>query len=512
MLTRKKIRTSILLVTGIILLLNILASKFFFRLDYTEDQRYSLSTASKNILSALNDPVTISAYFSEDLPPDIEKVRQDFRDMLVEYASFTDGLIVYEFINPSENQESEIKAQQNGIQPIMINVRERDQMKQQRAYLGALIQMGDRKEVIPFIQPGAAMEYALSTNIKKLAVVDKPQIALLQGHGEPGLSAIPQLNEQLSILYTLQTVEFSDSTGVPFQYKTLAVIAPKDTIPDLHFKYLDEFLLRGGRLLIALNVVDGDLSTGMGNNIYTGLENWIKAKGIEVEQGFLIDANCSNVMVQQRQGFFVMNTPVRFPYLPVVTNFTKHPITEGLESVTFPFVSPIRINQTDTSLVIIPLAVSSEKTGVQNPPLYFDVMKQWTSSDFSLTSLPVAVIAEGNFGGNGTSKMVVFSDGDFAVNGEGQQAQQLQEDNISLMANAIDWLSDDTGLIELRTKGITSRQLDPSLEDGTKSLLKYLNFLLPIILIILYGVFRFQVNRKVRNELISTEYVSEDNK
>ncbi|MCU0413285.1 MAG: GldG family protein, partial [Ignavibacteriaceae bacterium] len=169
MLTRKKVRTSILLVLGILFLVNLIASRFFFRLDYTADQRYTLSNATKDILSQLSEPVTISAYFSEDLPPNVEQVRQDFRDMLIEYSSNSDGLIVYEFINPSENQESEMKAQQSGIQPIMINVRERDQMKQQRAYLGALVQMGDRKEVIPFIQPGAAMEYSLSTNIKKLS-------------------------------------------------------------------------------------------------------------------------------------------------------------------------------------------------------------------------------------------------------------------------------------------------------------------------------------------------------
>ena len=130
MLTRKKVQTSILLVIGILLLVNFLASRFFFRLDYTEDQRYSLSKATKTILNELNEPVTISAYFSEDLPPDIEKVQQDFRDLLVEYSSSSGGLIVYEFINPSVDQESEMKAQQNGIQPIMINVRESDQMKQ----------------------------------------------------------------------------------------------------------------------------------------------------------------------------------------------------------------------------------------------------------------------------------------------------------------------------------------------------------------------------------------------
>jgi len=507
MLTRKKVQTSILLVLGIVLLLNVIASRFFFRLDYTADQRYTLSKATKDILSQLSEPVTISAYFSEDLPPNIEQVRQDFRDMLVEYSSYSDGLIVYEFINPSESQESEMKAQQSGIQPIMINVRERDQMKQQRAYLGAIVQMGDRKEVIPFIQPGAAMEYSLSTNIKKLAVKDKPTIALLQGHGEASLSSIPQLYNQLSILYSIEQINISDTAGVPFQYNTLIVIAPKDTVPPLHFKYLDDFLNKGGRLLVALNTVNGDLSNGMGNKIYTGFETWLKQKGIEVEENFVIDASCSNIMVRQQQGPFMMNTPVQFPYIPAITNFTEHPITEGLESVVLIFASPIRVSSTDTSVVMIPLALTSEKSGVQNAPIQFDVMKQWTLSDFPLSSLPVALLVEGKVPGTSGYKMVVFSDGDFAVNGEGESAQQLSEDNVSFMANAIDWLSDDTGLIELRTKGVSARPIDTSLEDSTKTLLKYLNFLLPIVLIIIYGLFRFQFKRKKRNELMSTDFI-----
>ncbi|MBP1683263.1 MAG: hypothetical protein H6Q27_827, partial [Ignavibacteriaceae bacterium] len=350
--------------------------------------------------------------------------------------------------------------------------------------------------------------YALSTNIKKLSVKDKPTIALLQGHGEASLSSIPQLYQQLSILYSVEPIEFSDTTGVPSQYKTLVVIAPNDTIPPLHFKYLDDFLNKGGKLLLALNTVSGDFNTGMGNKVSTGFETWLKQRGIEVEENFVIDASCSNIMVRQQQGPFMMNTPVQFPFLPAITNFTKHPITDGIESVVLIFASPIRLTSPDTSLVMFPLAVTSEKSGVQNPPLYFDVMKQWTLSDFTLSSLPVAVLVESKVPGSAGYKMVVFSDGDFAVNGEGQNAQQLSEDNVSFMANAIDWLSDDTGLIELRTKGVTSRPLDPSLEDGTKTLLKYMNFLLPLVLIIIYGMFRFQLKRKKRNELMATDYVS----
>ena len=510
MLTRKKVQNSIILIFGIIVLVNLIASRFYFRLDYTEDQRYSLSDATKNILSSIDEPITITAYFSEDLPPDIAKVRQDFRDMLVEYASYSGGQIVYEFVNPSESQETEMKAQQSGIRPIMINVRERDQMKQQRAYLGALIQMGDKKEVIPFIQPGAAMEYDLSSNIKKLAVTEKPSIAFLQGNGEPTLSAMNQLNQQLSILYNIETVQFSDTTGgIPSKYKTLVIIAPKDTIPERYFAYLDNFLAGGGRIMIALNRVEGDLSNGMGKKIYTGLSDWLNNKGVDIEQNFIVDANCSSVMVRQQQGMFVMNTPIKFPYIPIISNFIKHPITEGLEAVILPFVSSIVVSPKDTNLTIYPFAFSSKKSGLQTPPLYFDVMKNWSAADFGLSSLPVAVIVEGKIVGQMNSKMVVFSDGDFIINGEGQQAQKLQEDNVNLAANAIDWLSDDTGLIELRTKGVTARPLDASLEEGTKSLLKYLNFLLPLIIVILYGIVRFQFRRNIRNKLMNVKYAAQ---
>ncbi|MFC2085103.1 GldG family protein [Bacteroidota bacterium] len=507
MLTKKKIQTSILLILGITLLVNILGDRIFLRLDFTADQRYSLSKATRDILENLDNPVTVTAYFSEDLPPDVAKVRQDFRDLLTEYSSISGGEIVYEFVNPNESQETEMEAQQGGIRPIMINVRERDQVKQQRAYLGALIQLGEDKEVIPFLQPGAAMEFALSSGIKKLSVKDKPKIALLQGNGEPSLAALQQFNTQLSIMYSVDTLFISDTQGIPDNYNTLAIIAPKDTIPSFYLRHLDDFLGRGGRLLAALNSVEGDLSTSSGKIVYTGLSDWLNEKGIEIENNFLVDANCSNVMVRQQQGIFVMNTPVSFPYLPIITNFSDHPITEGLETVILPFASTIKINPYDTTITYIPLAFSSEKSGVQNPPLYFDISKQWRPSDFNMSNLPIAVAAEGNFVNNMFSKIVVFGDGDFTVNGEGQQAQQLQPDNVNLIVNAIDWLSDDTGLIELRTKSVTSRPLDAQLEDGTKSIIKYLNFLLPIILIILYGVFRFQVKRNVRNKLKAVDYV-----
>jgi hypothetical protein len=206
-------------------------------------------------------------------------------------------------------------------------------------------------------------------------------------------------------------------------------------------------------------------------------------------------------MVRQQQAGFTFNTPIQFPYLPIITNFTDHPITEGLEQVLLPFASPLSFNPQDTSATITPLAFSSERSGTQPSTTFFNISKEWRQSDFGLSGQAVAAIYE-----QANKRMIVFGDGDFIVNGSGQNQQRLNEDNVNLFVNSVDWLADDTGLIQLRTKGVTSRPIDPTLEDGTKTLLKYLNFLLPILAIIIYGVFRFQVKSKIKNKLMNADY------
>ncbi|MBN1337966.1 MAG: Gldg family protein [Bacteroidales bacterium] len=501
----KKITTQIILVFAILIIANALSDRLFFRLDFTSDKRYTLSKATKNILKNLNEPVTITAYFTEDLPPDIAVTRRDFKDLLVEYASISHGLVMYEFIDPNLDQEAEQKAYQAGIQPVIVSSREKDEAVQKKVFLGAKVQLGDQSDIIPFMQPGAAMEYALSTSIKKLSVSEKPLVGIIQGHGEPSLAAMSQVMESLSILYEAEPVNLDDSATMLTKYITVALVSPRDTIPERHFAMLDRYLARGGNLLVAMDRVDGDLSTVQGKSIETGLEMWLAGKGILVENNFVVDASCGSVGVQQRQGIFNFTTNVRFPYLPIIVNFADHPITKGLEQVLLPFASSITYTG-DTSNPFIPLAMSSDKSGTLSPPLYFDVNKKWADIDFPMSKLAVGALLTGNLAGNEEAGLVVFSDGQFPVNGEGRNAQQLSGDNVSLFVNAIDFLSDDTGLIDLRTKGVTSRPLD-QVDDGKKALLKWLNFLLPIILILVYGVIRAQRRRMIRLKRMEKGYI-----
>ncbi len=493
----------ILVVAGILVVLNILANRFFFRIDFTEDRRYTLSSATKDLLGELEQPVTITAYFSEGLPPNIDKTRIDFKDMLSEYGSRSKGNIVYEFIHPNKDPMVEQEAVESGISPVVINVREKDQSVQKKAYLGAILKYGEKTEIIPFMQPGAAMEYTLSSAIKKLVVEEKKLVGFIQGHGEATLSMMPQAMQALEILNAAESVNLTDSTYLA-RYETLVLMAPSDSIPQEHFKMLDEYLAQGGNLIVSINRVDGNLQQLMGMEINTGLETWLKEKNIEVDRSFIIDENCGSVSVMQQQGPFSFTSQISFPYLPVFTTFAGHPVTSGLETVLMQFASPVNYTG-DSTLAFTPLVKSSAKSGTQMAPLYFNIQKQWSSGDFPMQNITVAGLLEGKISGQNDAKLLVIGDGDFAVNGTGQQAQQLSPDNINLLVNAIDWMSDDTGLIELRTRGITSRMLN-QIEDGRKSFLKWFNFLLPLLLIIIYGLSRAQKNRFIREKRRNPEF------
>jgi gliding-associated putative ABC transporter substrate-binding component GldG len=280
MKSSKSIYTYILMIVGVIVLVNLLGDRFFLRLDFTADKRYTLSEATKKILGSLSKPVTVTAYISEELPQQFSQLRRDFREELIEYSNRSNGKVMFEFVNPNKDDATEQKTMQEGISPVLINVREKDQVKQQKAYLGAVVHYGDKKEVIPFIQSGSAMEYSLSTSIKKMTVENKPKVGVLQGHGETSLNSLIQVMQSLSVLYDVEPVNLDLVSANLANYKTLVIVSPRDSFPPVHLARLDEFLSTGKSIFIALNRVNGDLQTVSGSEIKTGLERWLESKGI----------------------------------------------------------------------------------------------------------------------------------------------------------------------------------------------------------------------------------------
>jgi len=192
--------------------------------------------------------------------------------------------------------------------------------------------------------------------------------------------------------------------------------------------------------------------------------------------------------------------------LPEVKNFADHPITSGLEDVSFIFASTVAFaKQTDTQQ-FTSLVRTSGSADTQSPPISFDIDKQWTPSDFRQRNLTMGGVLEDTSDPAFPKRLVVFGDGDFVINGAGQQAQAQKPDNLSLFANSVDFVSGETGLNELRTKTIMSRPIEKELTDGKRQMIKMANFALPIALIMLYGIVRYSNNRRKRRRWMNEDY------
>ena len=493
-------RLSILLVIGIVVLVFLLSRQFFFRIDLTEDHEFTMSKATKSILKNIDDPVDVKAYFSGNLPADFELVKTDFQNLLVEYNNISKGKINYRFIDPGKDQAMEQEAMQNGIQPLLINVREKDEASQKKAYMGAIVQYGDQKEVIPFISQGSAMEYELTTAIKKITVKDKPAIGFVQGHGEPDFNKMAQTVQDLSVIYSIENIDLSAEATIAQRFQAIVLVNPADSIPPDQFAKINEYLSKGGKLFVAVNAVNGDLSTASGSLNNTSVIPWLASLGVMIDPTFIVDAACAKVTVQQqRSSFFSFSSQINFPYLPLVSKFPDHPATKGLEAVIFQFASPIKYSA-EAGGSFIPLVTTSEKAGTQQAPLQFDVNRQWTNQDFPMSNLVMGGVVEG-IGGNQDSKMVVFSDGDFFVSEQGK----VNPDNVSLVVNTIDWMCDKSGLAELRTKGVVYRPIE-DLDEGKRAFIKYFNFLLPLALVAVVGIWRTQRSRRIRMRRMQEKY------
>src|SRR5690606_11069636 len=128
---------------------------------------------------------------------------------------------------------------------------------------------------------------------------------------------------------------------------------------------------------------------------------------------FVIDAHCATIPVQQQQGFFMLQTNVSFPYLPVLSTFANHPVSSGLENVVMEFASPVRFVG-DSAVTYTPLAFSSNLSDTLPTPVFFQINKEWEHTDFNASNVPVAAAMEGILIPDGApTKAVVITDGDF---------------------------------------------------------------------------------------------------
>ncbi len=160
----------------LIVLVNLVGSTLFFRIDLTKDGIYSLSPESIKVVSTLTEPLTIKAFFTKNLPAPHNATEQYLRDLLEEYAVHGNNYFNYSIYNISPDEagpggkgNKNLKmAQSYGITPVQIQDIEQDEVKFKQAYMGLVILHGDLIEKIPAITSTDHLEYELTTAILRL--------------------------------------------------------------------------------------------------------------------------------------------------------------------------------------------------------------------------------------------------------------------------------------------------------------------------------------------------------
>lgn len=495
--------TRVILFVAIAVVVNLIAYNAFFRLDFTADQRYSLSKATKDIVKDLDETVTVTAYFSSELPPQLDRIRRELRDKLVEYQNASSGNIVYRFIDPDQEKLTDQEMMQKGIMPTQFQITERDKVETRRGYMAAEVAMGTQTSVLPMIVNEASMEYDLTKSIKEVSVKDKPKVGILQGHGEAGMDRLRDVRQQLNVLYEVTTLNIEAGKPLePAEYKAIAIINPQDSIPAAHLSALDDYLSKGGGIFLALS--SSQIQQQMIQpKADVGFRAWLADKGINLGEGAVISARCGQVQYQQQMGMMNIMRSVEFPYFPIIDQFADHPVSKGLEAMILNLPAAITYTP-EEGVNYTALAKTHELSATANLPVFVDVQKRWQEADFQEGSKVLALAAEGKLAGDGLSRLVVVSDGGFALS---EQNQRVNEDNANLAVNAIDWLADQTGLIDLRTKTVVYRPLDKEgMSDLTRETIKYANLLAPVALLLGFGLYRRFRNNARRTRWIEGKF------
>lgn len=528
---------TLLAVVGSLILLNVLSVRTFFRKDVTRGGVYTLSKASRDSVSALEDQVIVSAYFTENLPPPYSSNARYVRDLLEEYRAASKGKVSFEFSDPAaqETQEDKEKKKevkqdifgrrfrdqtsierdlaQSGIQPVEIRVVEEDQMQTKRAYMGLVIKYQEKKEVIPVVQDVRSLEYDLTTLIRKLTRTKAPVLGILQGHEEPKLDEkFRRLQVLFSQLYDVRPIEIGSKERLDADVDGLFVLGPKTPLRPNELKAIDQFLMKGKSAAFFLDSIQVDLRSFEPTNTDHGLSALLATYGVTVGDQLVADAQSGQLSVQERRGNMLISMPVPYPFIPQPRQLqSDSPVTNGIAGVTFPFMTALTLNALEGTQASV-LARSSKQSWLEGKPYNIDPRRDWRSETITANGphnlmvqvsgkLPSHYKAEASTS-SGPDPILAESQGDARVVVAGGSSLAwddfMGQPNQALLLNTADWLLLDPALLAMRTRGISEATLQPEIADSTRNLVKFGNILGVPLLLVAFGIVRWRMREARR--------------
>jgi len=550
------IRMTLLL--GILIFVNVIAQFAFERIDMTQEKRYSLSNSSKDLAKGLEDIVYFRIYLDGDLPPGFLKLKNSLKEMLDEFRIYSNDNIEYEFIDPSANPDEKQRVElykqlsQKGLFPTNLEENEKGQQSQKIIFPGAIVNYRSQEIPMQILKSKFGgnsdvmlnnsienLEYEISTVLRKLSREKSTSIAFLRGQSELPTKKISDAANGLSDFYIVDTVNIIGRLNALKDYKLLIIAKPDSAFDEKDKFVIDQFIMKGGRVLwlidkLAMNMDSLEKrSTNVAIPLELNIDDMLFRYGVRINSDFVLDMQAAPIPVVTG---YVGNQPKQeiFPwyYYPLLSAEGKNPIVNNLNMIKTEFASSIDTIETESVTKTVLLS-SSKLSRLQMAParVSLNILREKADPQmFNRRNVPVAVLLEGSFNSNyenrvpeaiasskdidfksksENTKMIVVSDGDVIASYVSKKGNvyPLGYDrftrqtfgNKSFILNCIDYLCDNNGVLELRSKEIKLRLLDPAKIEEPQ-FIQWLNVILPTIMIIIFGmIFSFIRKRKFTN-------------
>ena len=529
--------------------LNVLANYFFFRIDLTEEKRFTINDATKNLLKNLEDEVYVKVYLTgKGIPAGFKRLENAVRETLDEFQIYGGTNIKYAFIDLNSEYKDEkirnekiVQLAQKGIPPTNAMATEDGKKTQSLIIPGAVIIYQD-KEIATLLlksnsnksaspqeilnQSYEGVEYQLASAIKNITATQKKKIGIFVNYTRlPAVNQIDLINA-LKKNYELYPVDLRQSPTLD-GLDAVLVMKPDQVFNDDDKYKIDQFIINGGKALFFVDAVKVDSVAREGSLAQiqsVGLEDLLFKYGVRLNSNLIKDAQMC-VAIPLDVGNFGDKANIQlvpWQYYPLINTFGKSPIVKNLDAIYTKYVGSLDTVRAN-GITKTPLLMTSRYTQILKAPAvmsYNFANKELNANDYKAGVQTVGILLEGKFESlfnnrilpsdqrsatfkstGKPSKIIVCSDGDIPINDFDKKQNNplpLGFDKYSgntfankdFVMNAIDYLLDDNGVITARNKEVVLRPLDKVALQDEREYWQGINLIIPIVVLILAGLLK----------------------
>ena len=540
----KKLKHSIYLFITLIVL-NIVSQGYYNRIDLTTDNRYTLAKVTKDIIANIDKQLIVKVYLEGDFPSEFKRLQIETRQFLEELNA-KNSFIKIQFIRPNNQRERLIKV---GMIPSQLTVKEDGKLSNAIIFPWAEIMYKKKTSIVSLLPNGAAqsqedqletavenLEFSFSNAIYKLQEEKQKKVAVLSGNEElldiQLYSFLSEVTKKHRLAkFTLDSVASNSVKSLKdLQQFDLAIIAkPTESFTEKEKLVLDQYIMNGGKTLWMLENVQADTDSLFKDGKMLAyprdlnLTDFFFSYGLRVNVTLIQDLYAAKIPLATGN---IGNKPqfqnLNWFYHPLVSGNQTHAISKNIAPVRLRFANQIDTLQNSLQkTVLLMSSMLTRKTGTPAIIALESIAEEPKEEDYSSGFQIFSLLIEGDFTSmyanrikpfnikkfskkSSHNKMIVISDGDIGRNQlqKGKPFDLAQDKwtgeqfgNKEFLLNAVDYLLDDNGLIELRNKNVQINLLDKERAYQERIFWQFVNIVLPLLVLLTFG-FVFQYVRK----------------